>query len=218
MNATLSLTEAAPPVSCSSSIHAHEPATPPESVADEEPPSLERLKLAVTELLHALGNSLQEEHESAQQCMRSAAAALRVKYNMGEPVTDTVPSASFANRFRGGLAPWQKRVVQTHIETHLDWTIQTKHLAQLVNLSPFHFCRTFRDSFGLSPHQYVMRKRLERAQGLMLTTSASLSQIAADCGLADQAHLTKQFRKLVGESPAVWRRARLSTPMQQSAR
>ena len=82
-------------------------------------------------------------------------------------------------------------------------------LAALVELSSFHFCRAFRDSFGDSPHAYVTRRRIERAQGLMLTTDNSLSQVAMDCGLADQAHFNRLFRRFVGESPGAWRRARV---------
>jgi AraC-like DNA-binding protein len=92
-----------------------------------------------------------------------------------------------------------------HIETNLGTAITTKDLAAVAGPSSYHFCRAFRDSFGDSPHGYVMGRRMESAQGLMLTTDASLGQIAADCGLADQAHFTKLFRKLVGESPGVWR-------------
>jgi AraC family transcriptional regulator len=57
-----------------------------------------------------------------------------------------------------------------------------------------------------------MRRRIERAQGVMLRTSSSLAQIAAECGLADQAHLNKSFRRFVGESPGAWRRARTAPP------
>ena len=89
-----------------------------------------------------------------------------------------------------------------------DTTVRTKDLAALVELSSFHFCRAFRDSFGDSPHAYVTRRRIERAQGLMLTTNNSLSQVAMDCGLADQAHFNRLFRRFVGESPGAWRRAR----------
>jgi transcriptional regulator GlxA family with amidase domain len=55
-----------------------------------------------------------------------------------------------------------------------------------------------------------MRRRVERAQGMMLTTSAPLAQIAAQCGLADQAHFNRIFRRFVGDSPGAWRRARAS--------
>jgi AraC-like DNA-binding protein len=60
-----------------------------------------------------------------------------------------------------------------------------------------------------SPHGYIIRRRVERAQGLMLSTARPLRDIAAECGLADQAHLTRLFRRIVGESPAAWRRARI---------
>jgi len=110
---------------------------------------------------------------------------------------------------RGGLAPWQARIVKTHIDTHLDGNLRTKDLARIVQLSSFHFCRVFRVSFGNSPHTYVTRRRVERAQGLILTTQLPLSQIASDCGFADQAHFTKIFRRLCGESPGEWRRTRL---------
>jgi len=119
-----------------------------------------------------------------------------------------VTTATFVEPIRGGLAPWRIRRVTAHIEANLDTTVRTKDLAALVALSAFHFCRAFRDSFGDSPHGYVMRRRVERAQGLMLTTNTPLGQIAMDCGLADQAHFNRLFRRFVGESPGVWRRAR----------
>src|SRR5579862_5416267 len=104
------------------------------------------------------------------------------------------------------------RRVSAYIETNLDTKIGTKDLATLLGLSSFHFSRAFRDSFGEPPHAYLMRRRLERAQGLMLTTSAALADIAASCGLVDQAHLNKLFGRLVGESPGSWRRARAPVP------
>ena len=113
--------------------------------------------------------------------------------------------------FRGGLPRWQVRRLTTHIEANLDARIRIKDLAVIVKLSPCHFSRVFRESFAETPHGYVLRRRVERAQGLMLTTDASLVRIAADCGLADQAHLNKIFSRLVGESPGAWRRARAPT-------
>ena len=109
---------------------------------------------------------------------------------------------------RGGLAPWQVRRVTEHIEEHLSSTIRLQDLAGIARLSHSHFCRAFKESLGHPAHAYVMRRRVHRAQGLMLTTTESLSQIAALCGMADQAHFCKLFRRLVGESPNAWRRAR----------
>ncbi|MBX5461301.1 MAG: helix-turn-helix transcriptional regulator [Steroidobacteraceae bacterium] len=93
-----------------------------------------------------------------------------------------------------------------HIEANLASTIRLSDLAKLVKLSHSHFCRAFKESFGQPAHAYVMRRRVELAQGLMLTTSEPLSRIAATCGMADQAHFCKLFRRLVGETPNVWRR------------
>jgi AraC family transcriptional regulator len=110
---------------------------------------------------------------------------------------------------RGGLAPWQLRLVFTHVEANLTSVIATKDLAGLAKRSRHHFSRAFRDSVGQSPHAYVMRRRIEHAQALMLGTAHSLGRIAAECGLADQAHLNKAFRRAVGESPGCWRRMNL---------
>jgi AraC family transcriptional regulator len=122
---------------------------------------------------------------------------------------EAVVTGECMQRAGGGLAPWQIRKLITYIDVNLDRTITTRCLATVARLSSFHFCRAFRDSFGDSPHGYVIRRRMERAQGLMLTTSSSLGQIAAECGLADQAHFNKLFRKFAGESPGAWRRARV---------
>jgi AraC-like DNA-binding protein len=98
--------------------------------------------------------------------------------------------------------------VTRHIESNIDSVIRIDDLSQLCRLSNSHFMRAFRSSYGLAPHRFIMRRRMERAQGLMLTTTAPLGQIAQECGLADQSHLTRLFQRFVGESPGTWRRAR----------
>jgi AraC family transcriptional regulator len=145
-------------------------------------------------------------HEDVPEPLRERLSAVVTELcnaaNRPQPLPNT--------QIRGGLAPWQIRKLTTYVDANLDHTITTRCLAEIARLSSFHFCRAFRDSFGDSPHGYVIRRRMERAQGLMLTTNASLGQIAADCGLADQAHFNKLFRKFTGESPGAWRRARVS--------
>ena len=84
--------------------------------------------------------------------------------------------------------------------------MRVKDLAEQVSLSVSHFCRAFKESFGASPHLHLTRSRVERAQCLMLTTDDPLTQIALACGMADQAHLSKLFRREVGEPPNAWRR------------
>lgn len=168
--------------------------------------SNDALRDAVIELIHAVNSVLNEELESAVGSVQRSAALLHVNARLPEISNITRIASPVA---RGGLAPWQARIVKTHIDTHLDGGLRTKDLAQLVQLSSFHFCRVFRVSFGHSPHAYVTRRRIERAQGLILTTGRTLGEIALDCGFADQAHFTKIFRRLCGESPGEWRRTRV---------
>jgi AraC family transcriptional regulator len=169
--------------------------------------SARSLRSVMTELCCAIRSALDNERCNAEESLLRAAEILQ---EMGEATTAS------PELVRGGLAPWQVRKVTTHIETYLDKSIRNEDLAALVRLNPSHFGRAFRNSFGAPPHEYVIRRRVERAQGLMLSTNASLSEIALDCGLADQSHLTRLFRRIAGESPRAWRRARTGEPTRQS--
>lgn len=172
-------------------------------IADEETTwtSLDRLRSAVVELSTALSETLHDDRGNA------AASLQRVKAMLLD--LDQASSPAKAG-VRQGLAPWQVRRVLAHIEANLATPIRNKDLAAVARLSTFHFAVAFRNSVGESPHEHVIRRRVERAQGLMLSSDKSLSDISAECGLADQAHLTRLFRRIVGESPAAWRRARVN--------
>ena len=163
--------------------------------------SVKQLRSVMTELFTAMSSAPSDERGPAKECLRRAAAILQ---------TVEGPQAPTSTQVRGGLAPWQVRKVTSHIETNLDSPMRSEELASIVRLNPCHFSRAFRNSFGSSPLEYVIRRRMERAQGLMLSTDAPLSRIALDCGLADQAHFSRMFRRIVGESPRVWRRARVN--------
>jgi len=163
--------------------------------------TVQQLQSLVAELFTALSSTLNDERDSAEDSLSRAAALLQTVDAPGTPATPDL---------KGRLAPWQIRKVTAHIESNLDQPLRSCELAQLVRLSPAHFSRTFRNSFGCSPLEYVMRRRMEHAQGLMLSTDIPLAQIALDCGLCDQAHFSRSFRRVVGESPRVWRRARAS--------
>ena len=128
-----------------------------------------------------------------------------------------VPERDHRQIQHGGLAPWQARRVATRVDENLGERISTPQLAQSVNLSASHFSRAFKFTFGVPPHAWVLRRRMEVAQGLMLTTSATLSEIAVMCGMADQAHFTRCFRRVVGETPNVWRRTRRGTMEEEAA-
>jgi AraC family transcriptional regulator len=168
----------------------------PEPIAEVTLASLHQLRSAIFELSSALNETLRDERNNAAACLQRAKAMLQGVDR---------PSEIGAGQ---GLAPWQVRRVLAHIEANLGAPIRNKDLAALARLSTFHFNVAFRNSVGDSPHGYLIRRRVELAQGLMLSTEKSLSDIAAECGMADQAHLTRLFRKIVGDSPGAWRRAR----------
>jgi AraC family transcriptional regulator len=109
---------------------------------------------------------------------------------------------------RGGLATWQIVRVQAYIDSNLHRTIHTRDLSAVARRSPAHFSRKFKLAVGESPHAYVVRRRLERACYLMITSATSLSEIALHVGFSDQAHLCRLFRQAFGRSPASWRRER----------
>jgi AraC-like DNA-binding protein len=107
----------------------------------------------------------------------------------------------------GSLAAWQVNRTLLHIETSLEATLTASELAAIAHLSVSHFSRAFKVSFGQPPHTYVMARRIEKAKRLILSGEPlTLAEIALSCGLSDQAHLCRMFRKLVGVSPAAWRR------------
>jgi AraC family transcriptional regulator len=175
----------------------------------------EKLRTVIADLVDAVRSVLQEEHETAVEYLRRASEALEMDWErLSSRIERQLPER--AEPIPGGLAPWQIRRVTTHIEAHLDETIRNMELAKVVGLSSFYFCRAFRESFADSPHSYIMRRRVERAQGLMLTTNISLAQIAVNCGIADQAHFNKLFRRFFGETPGNWRRARVAGPESSS--
>ena len=117
------------------------------------------------------------------------------------------PGGCDSNDFlRGELASWQAKRLKSHIEDKLDSSIRATDLAGLVQLSTRHFFRTFRKTFGESPLNYITKQRITRAQQLMLTSRLPLSQVALECGMCDQAHFSRAFRRIVGTNPNAWRR------------
>ena len=108
----------------------------------------------------------------------------------------------------GRLLAWQARKVRDYIDTHITGPVLVADLCALIDRSEAHFSRSFKRTFGESPHAFVIRRRLELAARYMLQTDVSLSDIALRCGFTDQAHLCKHFRQSTGQTPAAWRRAR----------
>jgi AraC family transcriptional regulator len=100
-----------------------------------------------------------------------------------------------------GLAAWQIARVRAYIDSNLHRTIHIRDLSAVARRSKAHFSRKFKLAVGESPHAYVVRRHLERACHLMMTSTASLSEIALSVGFSDQAHLCRLFRRREREIP-----------------
>lgn len=161
-------------------------------------------------LLSRARHALHEDPAMARSCLDDASRILRDASGGDaglEPALVTTRNPAPVSAATGGLASWQVRKVVAHVEKRLECALPTGELATGVGLSAGHFCRAFKVSMGETPHAYVIRQRIRRAQVLMLETRQSLSEIALACGLTDQAHLTRLFKRLVGTTPLAWRRA-----------
>lgn len=106
-----------------------------------------------------------------------------------------------------GLPPSKLRRTIAHIQAHLEHELSLATLAAVAQMSPAHFARLFKQATGQTPHQYVMRCRIERAQQLLVETDMSLSDIGHQVGCADQSHFTALFRRCVATTPTAYRRA-----------
>ncbi|NHZ90892.1 helix-turn-helix domain-containing protein [Massilia sp. CCM 8733] len=115
------------------------------------------------------------------RCARIAAADIR---------RDNMPSAA--------------RMAQEFIEAHLDQSLSLATLAGATGLSLFHFCRVFEAAHGMPPAAYVRNRRVHRARQL-IGAGAALADAAVRAGFADQPHMTRQFRAVLGITPAQWR-------------
>jgi len=112
------------------------------------------------------------------------------------------------NYLRGGLPPRAVRRLREYIDSNFDRRIKVETLARLANLSVWYFLRAFKQSIGVTPHDYLIRRRLERTMELLSATDMPLSQIALAAGFADQSHCARRFRQQhVGMSPRAYRRA-----------
>jgi len=123
---------------------------------------------------------------------------------------------AYSNRTSGRRAPREtvpslNRVqldrVDDYIEANLGSRIELESLAAAGGLSAAWFARRFRTVTGLPPHQYVLRRRIERAKHLLTRTDIPIAQVAFDCGFAHQEHLTRVFKRLTGLTPGAFRRA-----------
>jgi AraC family transcriptional regulator len=113
----------------------------------------------------------------------------------------------FAGPSRPGLEPWQKLRTEEMLRANLEGNIRIKELAAACSLSPSHFARCFRSSFGTSVHRRLIQLRVERAKELMSRTTKPLADVALMSGFWDQAAFSRTFSRIEHMAPSRWRRA-----------
>ena len=122
-----------------------------------------------------------------------------VRLNRGGPHTEAP--------VRGGLAAWQQRIVTAYIEEHLSEQIPLATLARLARLSTFHFCRAFKQSFGVPPHRYHTNRRIEQAKLMLAGRKHSVTEVGLTVGFSETSSFTAIFRKITGQTPSRYHRA-----------
>jgi AraC family transcriptional regulator len=106
---------------------------------------------------------------------------------------------------RGGLSTHNIRRVLDYMRSNLANDIGIEQLAEVANVSAFHFCRAFKHSIGVSPHQYILRLRIEKAQTLLRNTDVAIVEIGKQVGFTNPSHFIRVFRRMVGPTPRCWR-------------
>lgn len=114
---------------------------------------------------------------------------------------------------RGGMADPGLRRVRDYVENHLNGDVSLGTLARVAGLSDSYFARAFHQSMGVTPHTYVLQRRVARAQRMMAKSDLSLAEIALAAGFSDQSHLARRFRQQTGLTPDRFRKLRREAPL-----
>jgi transcriptional regulator GlxA family with amidase domain len=162
----------------------------------------EDIPTAIPGLINAAVAAFDADRDTSRRYLLRASALLCVKR-----VARTGVESARHSESRGGLLAWQLNRVLDYVEMHLADKITVMDLAGLTNVSIGRLSRAFKISVGVSPGHYIAKRRVDLACKMMRTTGHALAQIAVACGLCDQPHLCKLFRRIVGMSPSAWRRA-----------
>jgi AraC family transcriptional regulator len=154
----------------------------------------------LSKVLRTAGIDIRKLDRSAEN-----AARLAVMASLVETLVPSVP-ATRKKRDVAALPKWRLMQVLRYIETHIGEPITLANLAATAGLSRMYFAKQFRTTTGMRPHDFVLRKRIERSQQLLAATPDALVDIALSVGFQTQAHFTTVFKKVVGSTPYQWRR------------
>ena len=123
--------------------------------------------------------------------------------------TDTAATEDLPGRNVRSLQKWRLKRVLQYVDDHLDAKITLQDLATVAGLSRMHFAAQFRTAVGMRPHEYLLKRRIERAEELLKQAEVSLVDVALTVGFQTQAHFTTVFKRFAGDTPHQWRSAYL---------
>lgn len=159
-------------------------------------------------VMYGLANALLDHVERASE--HSAMFVDHIALAFFNHIMSAYGSASVSDDLKpGGLSPWQLRRALDFLSAHLSKDPGLAELAKACSLSTGYFSRAFRRTTGVSPHQWLIRRRVYRARQLLLGNGLGLAEIALVCGFVDQSHFTRVFTKFEGTSPGKWRQRHL---------
>jgi len=150
--------------------------------------------------LQALTLSLESELQNGLRPNRLFGEALGTAL-ASHLLTRYAVKRAVVREYRGGMPRHLLRRTIDHMQSNLGMDLRLSELAENVQMSPWHFCRMFKQSTGVPPHQYLMRERIEAAKRMLVKSRSNLDAIAATLGFADQSHLIAVFRRLTGLTP-----------------
>jgi AraC family transcriptional regulator len=107
--------------------------------------------------------------------------------------------------YADGLSAAKLTLIKDYINTHLDLDLKLTELSSIAQISPYHFLRLFKKSVGITPHQYILQQRIDRAKYLLKSSNLDISEIAFRVGFCDSSHLTRCFKSILGKTPSQWR-------------
>lgn len=157
--------------------------------------------IVLANLARALIPALEKPEESSALFIDQMATAIGTylvhRYG-GRPIASATRSRS--------LSRSHEHLAKSLLLENLDGNISISEVAQACNLSRGYFIRAFRETTGMTPHQWLLSERIDRARDLLRTSNAPLAEVAIACGFADQSHFTRVFSTIVGATPGNWRR------------
>lgn len=157
------------------------------------------------EIIAAFSSSLLPAFERPEQANRMFLD--HVTFALGAHVAQVYGGLRPGSRpHKGGLASWQEKRAKDALSASLKGEATLRDVARQCGLSVSHFSRAFKETTGVAPYRWLVLRRVDVAKSLLRARRHSLSDIALECGFADQSHFTRVFTRIAGISPGAWRR------------